>query len=465
MRPVSALSQDGVNHWSPYQSSDTNPWNLRRVVHLHRRTGFAATWDEIQRDLQSGPRMALDRVLNGTACTIGVPDDFESMARLIGDAAVASNKSARLKAWWLYRMLFSPDPLTERLALMWHNHFATSNSKVQDIAAMRRQNEIFREFGRAPFGELFPRVVKDPALLVWLDAQANRKEHPNENLAREIMELFTLGVGNYAEADVKSAARALTGYTVKDGIFHTDDPSHDEGDKEIFGQTGQWGGDDLLRMLLEHKSTSKRLAFRICELLMGEGVVTADALDELATGLRERNLDIGWGVETVLRSAEFFSEQNIGTRLLSPVEFVIGAVRALEMFDPPPSTLILSEWTANLGQDLFYPPNVFGWLGGRSWITSRSVIGRTNFVDSLVKGSLRNPASPVDGLALMNKSASARNLTDTIEFFSKLVLGQPATAVLIDYTMRNLRAQPVIDHDTVRHVIVTLLLAPEAQLG
>lgn len=323
-----------MSAWIPYTPKDTTPWNLQRVVHLHRRAGFGATWPEIQRDLKDGSNAAIDRVLQGKSRADGVPNDFEPMAAAISDTAVRLNDPSRLKAWWVYRCLFSPDPLAERLALMWHNHFATSNSKVANVAAMRRQNEIFRRFGRGQFRELFARVVKDPAMLVWLDAQSNRKEHPNENLAREIMELFTLGVGNYSETDIKEAARALTGWFVKNDAFHHNDEYHDTAEKSIFGQKGRWRGDDVVRMLLELPATSSRLAIRICEQLMGEGAVGQEAVNELATGLRTRDLDVGWAVETVLRSEAFFADRNMRNRILSPAEFVIGSVHALEMFSP-----------------------------------------------------------------------------------------------------------------------------------
>src|SRR5215470_4510173 len=200
---------DDRSPWTPYEPSRTTPWDLRRVVHLHRRAGFAATWGEIQRDLKDGPKASIDRLLTGKARADGVPKDFADAAALLAGYA---GDPERLKAWWVYRMLFGPDPLTERLALMWHNHFATSIAKVNDAGAMRRQNELFRAHARARFGELLNAAVRDPALLVWLDAPANRKGKPNENLARELMELFTLGVGHYTEADVKEAARALTGW-------------------------------------------------------------------------------------------------------------------------------------------------------------------------------------------------------------------------------------------------------------
>src|SRR5262249_55900010 len=155
-RPVEGIFNDtgsgGLGGaWAPYAPTQEAPWDLRRVVHLHHRAGFAATWGEIQRDLKDGPRGSVDRLLAGKARAEGVPEDFEATAAALADAAVISRDAGRLKAWWFYRMLFGPDPLTERLALMWHNHFATSNEKVNDLAAMRRQNELFRKHGRGPF--------------------------------------------------------------------------------------------------------------------------------------------------------------------------------------------------------------------------------------------------------------------------------------------------------------------------
>src|SRR5262245_56694354 len=209
--------------WAVYVPSKEVPWDLRRVVHLHRRAGFGATWQEIQRDLKDGPKASIDRLLQGKARSQGISETFEKDAAALADAAVGSGDAVgsegpeRLKGWWVYRMLFGPDPLTERLALMWHSHFATSNLKINDLAAMRRQNELFRKYARAPFADLLNAAVRDPALLLFLDAPDNRKGHPNENLARELMELFTLGIGHYTEQDVKEAARALTGWRVKAG--------------------------------------------------------------------------------------------------------------------------------------------------------------------------------------------------------------------------------------------------------
>jgi uncharacterized protein (DUF1800 family) len=442
-----------MDPWKPWQPSADEPWDLRRVVHLHRRAAFAATWKEIQRDLEDGPYAAIERLLAGESPVEGAPEDFEKMAGVIGDAAIGSDNVNRLKAWWFYRMLFTPDPLGERLALMWHNHFATSNVKVEDVALMRRQNAVFRACARAPFGEMLRRMVKDPALLLWLDADVNRKERPNENLSREIMELFTLGVGNYTEADIKEAARALTGWTVKDGEFRHSARDHDDGEKTIFQQTGRWNGDDVVRLLLEHPAAARRLANRISELFMGEGAVDQASVDELADGLRERDLDIGWAVATVLHSAAFFSERNLGNRVLAPVEYIVGALRSLEIFDPPPSTLLLAERSSSLGQDLFDPPNVFGWPGGRAWLTSRAIIGRMNFATALVAGALHYPSHPFDAAALAERHGAGR-IEEQRVFYSRLLLG---------------RANPPDDlvhhEDTLNRFVSSLLASPEAQLA
>jgi uncharacterized protein (DUF1800 family) len=451
---------DATGLWALYAANDQAPWDLRRVVHLHRCAGFAATWGEIQRDLKDGPQAALDRALFGKAATDGVPEEFPKTADLLGEAAAPSGDPARLKAWWIYRMLFGPDPLTERLALLWHNHFATSNLKVENLAFMRRQNELFRKLGRGPFGELLSAVVHDPAMLVWLDAPSNRKGHPNENLARELMELFSMGVGHYTEPDVKEAARALTGWGVDEESFIEISVRHDAGEKTFLGHKGPWKGDDLVRMVLEQPATSHRLAWRICELFLGEEALRTADIDPLAEGLRAHNLDIGWAVETVLRSQTFFAEQNLGHRVLSPVEYVVGAARALELFEPPSSTLVLAEWCGRLGQDLFYPPNVGGWPGGRAWLTTRSVIGRANYAAALIEGTRVGRPGPMDALALARRHGE----NDVIAFYTRLLLGTEPTpawgqrlAAGVDPGLRD-------EAEAARRTAALILAMPEAQI-
>ena len=224
----------------------------------------------------------MDRVLDGTSRIQGMIAEFATTADLLGDAAASGGDIHRLEAWWLYQMLLTPDPLIERLTLVWHNHFATSQLKVEDVEAMRRQNETFRRHARGPFGDLLRAMLCDLALLAWLDAPSNRKGKPNENLARELMELFTLGIGQFSERDVKEVARALTGRTVVHGRYAVRPEWHDDSPKTILGKNDRFDGDKVADLLLQHPATAQRLAWRLCQTFLGESVAEESAVSELA---------------------------------------------------------------------------------------------------------------------------------------------------------------------------------------
>jgi uncharacterized protein (DUF1800 family) len=464
MRMPNAWQQaDLAAYWPRYEPSEAAPWNLRRVVHLHRRAGFAGTWSELARDLADGPQVSIDRFLVGRAYT-ATPTDFETVSRALSDAAVSSSNPQRLKAWWFYRMVFSGDPLAERLTLMWHNHFATSNAKVDSVGMMRDQNHTFRTGARKPFGELLPSVVKGPAVLMWLDADKNRAGHANENLGRELLELFTLGIGHYSEIDVQQAARALTGWRVVGFEFRNDEKSHDAGEKIILGRSGNFTGDDLLGIVLAHPATAHRLAWRICRTFLGEASVEPAALDALSAGLRERNLDIGWGVETVLRSQRFFTDQEIGARIVGPPEFIAGAVRALECFSQPPSTLLLADTAARMGQDLFYPPNVGGWSEGKSWLSSAAIVARSGLAAALVDGRLTHDNAPPDIAALVERHASTTDLTGATRWLGELLYGGLATETIEPVVQEAMRASTP-QRSPLATAVFLLLSRLEAYLG
>jgi uncharacterized protein (DUF1800 family) len=433
--------------WDAYSPDATAPWDLRRAAHLHRRAAFAATWPELQRDLKDGPVVAADRLLAGTTSAA-----FAATADLLADAAVAAGEIGRLKAWWFYRILFTPDPLGEKLTLLWHDHFATANGKVEDPALMRRQNDTLRKHARGKFADLLHAAVRDPALLVYLDAPANRKGHPNENLARELMELFTLGVGRYTEADVKEAARCLTGWTVEDGKFAEAPGKHDGGEKTVLGNTGKWSGADLVTVLLKHPATADRIAVKLCRQFFGEKAVPAEALTELAAGLRQRDLDVGWAVGQILKSRLFFAEANLRARVLSPVEYVVGAARALGLTDPAPSTLALADWSGRIGQDVFDPPNVGGWPGGRAWIHPRGLIARANYAAALLAGPNAGRSVPYDPMALTREYGFG---ADGLTFHHRLLFGTDPTA---DVRRRAAGLDGA-------KVVGMLLASPEGQLG
>jgi hypothetical protein len=449
--------------WAAYVPSPEVPWTLKRVVHLHRRAGFAATWDELQRDLKEGPEPSIARLLSGTARLQGVPSNFEEVsATLSADPRFFGG--ARFGARWIYRMYRGPDPLGERVALMWHNHFATSMQKVHDATLMLRQNEIFRRLGRAPFGALLNAVVRDPAMLTWLDASTNRKGHPNENLGRELMELFTLGVGHYSETDVKEAARALTGWTIRDHAFYADPKEHDDGSKTLFGRAGNFTADDLIGMLLGNPATADRLAWRLSQQFLGEGTVDRATLGALAAGLRDHQLDIGWAVATILRSRAFFADENLGRRVVGPVELVVSLPRALGLFDPSPSTLLLADWAGRLGQELFHPPNVGGWPEGRAWVTHQGMIGRANFAASLVGGRLFRDPRPFDPLAFAERHGRGSRPGDLLDFYSELFLGRTAEGPWRSRVEAASADRSLAEVDRARRSLALLLASPEAQV-
>jgi uncharacterized protein (DUF1800 family) len=393
-----------------------------------------------------------------------VPACFESTAALLGESAGSSSDARRLQAWWIYRMLFSPDPLLERLTLMWHDHFATSQLKVEDTAAMRAQNETFRHLARGPFGDLLRAMLRDPALLVWLDAPSNRKGKPNENLARELLELFVLGAGRFEEKDIKETARALTGRTVLRGQFQSRDDYRDDGEKTILSKTSRFEGDALADHLLARPATADRLAWRLCAAFLGEGVADDAARGELADQLRRDDLHVGRAVAMILRSDLFYSARNLRDRVSDPLGFAVGAARALEQFDPPPSTLLLAEWTARMGQELFFPPNVGGWPGGRGWLTGRGVVARANFAAALTAGELDVEVRPIDLDQLASRHGQRRETSATIAWFGELLTGRPAEPAVAD-ALRKASQRPGTSAVPRLNTAVAMLLArPEAQL-
>ncbi|MFO0891285.1 MAG: DUF1800 family protein [Isosphaeraceae bacterium] len=361
--------------WSAYRPSDACPGTWSGPGRSGSGAGFAATWAELERDLADGPERAVRRVLAGECCSEGVPASFEFTATLLGDSAGSSSDPRRLQAWWLYRMLFSPDPLQERLTLMWHDHFATSQLKVEDTAAMRAQNETFRRLARGPFGDLLRAMLRDRRLLVWLDAASNRKGKPDENLARELLELFAAWRPPVSRRRTSSRRRPRAASpAARSPEYQSRDDYRDDGEKTILGKTVRFEGDALADHLLSQPAVANRLAWRLCAAFLGEGVADDAARGALADQLRRDGLHVGRAMATIVRSELFFSARNLRARVSDPVGFAVGAARALELFDPPPSTLLLAEWTARMGQSLFYPPNVGGWPGGRSWLTGRAVV-------------------------------------------------------------------------------------------
>ena len=224
--------------WQPFAPTAARPWDLSCVAHLHRRAGFSAPWTVLERDRRDGPSASIDRILEGEPKSgDGTPGpEFEATLDAMDRQLAPSADLTRIQAVWLYRMIFTPHPLRERMTLFWHNHFATSNAKVQSPELMQRQNALFRSQALGDFRALVAAIGKDPAMLIWLDSTINKKAKPNENYAREVMELFTLGRGHYSEKDIQEAARAFTGWFVVRDQFQEVPRQHDDGVKTVLGR-------------------------------------------------------------------------------------------------------------------------------------------------------------------------------------------------------------------------------------
>lgn len=265
---------------------------------------------------------------------------------------------------------------------------------------------------------------------------------------------------------VKEAARCLTGWAVSQDKFWFVQQYHDTGQKKLLGRAGDFDGDDLIEILLHRPETARRLAWRLCDCLLGEAVASRDDINSLGEQLLEHELDLGWGVETILRSKLFWSANNIRSRVAGPVEFMVGTLKALEMTSPPPSTLLLSEHLSGAGQDLFYPPNVFGWAGGRAWINTRSILARSRFISSLLYGKLHPGQTTIQANQLVRSTnghgtGDAPSLDEMLSFLALLLLG---------HNDERLGREPLDtvdsadDASAANQIVVRLLTSPEGHL-
>lgn len=358
--------------WAEYEPSEKNPWTLQKAGHLYRRAAWGANWKELHAAQEAGPKATIDQLLKGGS---GL-DDFHQRAAKLAEPLVDGIDDQRLRAWWLYVLINSPHPLHERLTLFWHNHFATSNAKVQDVGQMYRQNQLLRKHALKKFGPLLHEISEDPAMLVWLDTIANKKGKPNENYARELMELFSLGVGNYTEQDIRQAARAFTGWGIKDEKYHFNQDDHDDGEKTVFSKQGNFNGHDIVKLCLEHPACARFLVRKLFRYFISETLVPDDTLVEpLASAFRQSGYDIKSLVSTMLRSNLFFSPDAYRARVKSPVEFTVSAIHLLE---GRADSIQLAELLDPLGQRLFAPPSVKGWEGGTEWLNSTTMLLRHN---------------------------------------------------------------------------------------
>ena len=392
-----------------------------------------------------------------------------------------------MQKWWLKRMIETPKPLEEKMTLFWHGHFATNYRTIENSYHMLLQNGMFRRNAMGNFGELLFALIRDPAMLAYLDNNDSRKGKANENLAREIMELFALGIGNYGEKDIKEGARALTGFTFKDDAFEFVQGNHDGGEKQILNRSGNFDGDDFVRIILEQRAcaafiTRKLYSFFVSDVPPDERGGASELPTEQRTVLKELAstfLGAKYDLKPVLRrmflSRHFYSPRFMAEQIKSPVQLVVGAVRSLNV--PVRDLSILNDALDLMGQNIFLPPSVKGWEGGRSWINTSTLFVRQNIMAFLIAGKKpqgydatadTQKYDPKALLAQLKPEGTAPGTTtyasDIADYLLRLTLGHAPESAKAELVAFMTSGGKVISDDRLTGTLLLITAMPEYQL-
>ena len=377
---------------------DMSDQDLALMAHLLRRAGFGATRDELEDYMAKGYEAVVEEVIH-PADSQNMPDDIIRRYHVDHSELRALYTAG---AYWMYRMITTRCPLEEKMALFWHGFLATGYAKLNQARALLNQIDMFRRYGLGSFPTLLVELSKDPAMIIWLDNQDNHKGAINENYGRELLELFSLGIGNYTEQDIKECARAFTGWTLgnaeymavragKDSVwpygriswhFEYRDYDHDDGEKTFLGETGRFNGEDVIDIIARQGATARFISRRIFQYFV------ADAVDEegeqLIKTMAQSYFDSGYEIRSVLRtlfnSDYFKSEKARFARVKGPVEIVVGAIRLAGSYRLPTlGVQQLAQQGFYMGQGLLQPPTVEGWHEGTEWVDSGALLERANF--------------------------------------------------------------------------------------
>ena len=405
----SLSAQDAAKPLAPIDPAE---WNERTAAHLLDRAGFGGTPEEIAKLAAMTPQQAVSHLVNYQAVrqdprlrdflvqpfvppppAKGQTKYQRNLQVFFGRVAYDNRQIETARDWWLHRMLLSRRPLEEKLTFFWHGHLTTSNAGVYMSSAMIRQNQLFRRHAAGNVGELILAVSKDAAMLRYLNNNANVKGRPNENYARELMELFTLGEGNYTEEDIREAARALTGWTsTGDGAFLFRRNLHDDGEKTFLGRTGQFDGSDIVDIIMARPQHARFLCTELFRFFVHDepsrAQINAMVWTYRVSGNRVRPV-----LGQLFHSQAFYSEKAMATRVKSPVEYLVSLWKSMGLQSVPQTGRLKTD-LAEMGQIPFYPPTVEGWEGGAAWITSSTLLARYNVAGRLLLGAEVDPAKP-----------------------------------------------------------------------
>ncbi len=489
--------------------SDEN-FGYTQARHLLWRAGFGGSPEQIQTLATWGPEKAVDHLINFEKIPVEPvrEDAFDSgimkpltdeqrrrfrLARknqqedvldLFRKARQERQRTDRkqmrkIQRWWLTRMIESPRPLEEKMTLFWHGHFATSYRTIENSYHMYMQNQLYRSYALGNYGNLLYRIIRDPAMIAYLDNNDSRKGKPNENLAREIMELFSLGIGNYSEDDIKNGARALTGYTFVDDSFVFRDRDHDKGSKNILGRSGPLDGDDFVSAILETRACSRHMtrklyAFFAADLPAGKADNdTERALHDMASTFLRSKYNIAPVLKKLFLSEHFYSPAIMNQQIKSPVQLIIGAIRSLQT--PVRDLSILLDAMDLMGQSIFFPPSVKGWDGGRSWINTSTLFVRQNTLnylltgkkphgyDALASAEEYDPTPLISALGQISPGAQ-QDPQAVADYLLRFTLGQSPTharRTLVNFTQSN---SGQISPDMITGILLLISAMPEYQL-
>jgi len=388
------------------QKLDENDWNPSTARHLLNRAGFGGPRSLIEKLESMGFKRAVLYLTHPERVTDNIqePDwlveseSFREMRSQFKDLDKDQCKKRRrmiryeqrqtverLKSWWLKQSLVTTRPLQEKMAHFWHGHFATSARKVKSSRMNYDLNRVFRKHGLGNFKTLVTQVSQSPAMLQYLDNRKNKKGHPNENFSRELMELFMLGIGNYTEQDVQEAARAFTGWTIRDGTFQENSRQHDTGSKTFMGRTGNFDGYEIIDILCKQEAMIRFIAHKLWDYFVYDNP-NEETINALVFHFKRSQFKISSLLQTIFLSSEFYSDRAMHRNIKSPVQLMINLVDQLQVNTEDTRDKLISMAMRGMGQDLFYPPNVKGWPGNRAWINSNTLLTRYNLPSYFLYG-------------------------------------------------------------------------------
>lgn len=419
----------------------TKDWNYQSAAHLLNRAGFGGTPAEIERLVGMGLDDAVSYLVDYADLPYEVappPIDPElesrpdrALLRSLTDEERRRAEEQRrrmerqafeeTRLWWVERMVESPRPLEEKMTLFWHGHFTSGMREVRNPIYMKEQNEFLRKHALSNFRELVLGISRDRAMLIYLDGNRNNKERPNENYARELMELFTLGVGNYSEADIKAAARAFTGWHAGEDGFTFRGRNHDYGMKSFLGKSGKFNGDDVVDIILDQPACAKFVARNLLEFFVRPDPPKA-LIDAFAGEFRKQKFELRPAMTTLLKSQAFYHADSRGSLVKSPVELIVSTCRKLGVTLKNP--LAAERAMAQMGQELMQPPNVKGWDGEDKWINTATLFNRYNIIGNLIFGGGEGRELGRRMQAMMRRAGAEDDANDEESADSMTALGR-----------------------------------------